>query len=884
MSGKDNSASNDVVVDDDDDDEGGLIRPSDDDDDARMTRRHTSVPISVLRPQGLPPPPSPSLITLPSPSSSLDSTRPDFGPSIPLPFRFQIDVFKSSVLFINERLEVVRSRYPRGVLMSPRACQLPRAIRMSSISLDSTSSESLECRPCFHRLIRALRAAAIVPPHLFPLAIIAFPSPLAIGLIFNIRQSGSTEHEVRLGVGPRVLAKLEGTWRPLCSLATDLYYMGPTRSLPTRCLFCHWSTSKVAGSHRALFDVSAPSSFPATLAVLVLKSPYLLCLASWVVKLPSARQAPVCVPNICDLDMSDGIDLDGMRLFEDINNVDDNIVDERVHLEHCEQMLNHFETSVLNNPNGNHIIDGNLTFDDYGRRAKSKKQTARASKLHESRLKDGSYREVTRSGVWKDRDGKTGIVYLSWADLASRDKIHFHGLPPALQNLAVWSSQHLFAECPVYVKSKDPRHEMYQKNPDVVGTECICHTLPRDWRGKDKDDDDSRMRRAWQERIQGNCERQSINIAPGYLDGREWTEEEEKILAQDYDDVPDLLPLDDDDDNEDEDEDEDEVEEVIAGEETPTPSTSFAQPSPVFKAQFINQDAASFDPKPEYHFEACGLTHLVHAWVASGHQHSLLSPIQPTAKLVPSAQMLGAGTARRACAVKSYLLNTRVIHEYLAMCLRRTVPSEWEVAKPVYDAGQWIAEDTPNGFALGRAILWKLQVAIHRDTQDGLGNFCVAFNCGRWVQDGQYGGGMAFPDLGLIFDYPPGSILIFRSADLFHGVMPWQPALCDGQSISPGRISWVMFNSQAARRILAGKPRDWLVTTNQGQNKYQVRQLALRQAAEQKAARETAAKNEQQAAKAAERRLKRHARGKEKEDSQKRAKASSSTSYLDDVE
>lgn len=120
---------------------------------------------------------------------------------------------------------------------------------------------------------------------------------------------------------------------------------------------------------------------------------------------------------------------------------------------------------------------------------------------------------------------------------------------------------------------------------------------------------------------------------------------------------------------------------------------------------------------------------------------------------MPSAQMLGAGTAYRSAAVKSHLYNTRILHAYAAMCLRRTIPSEYDKAKPIYDAGKWISEDSPDGIALGQAILWKLQVAIHRDTQDGLGNFCIAFNFGRWVPDGMFGGGMAFPDLGLMFEY-----------------------------------------------------------------------------------------------------------------------------------
>ncbi|KZT31140.1 hypothetical protein SISSUDRAFT_1068047 [Sistotremastrum suecicum HHB10207 ss-3] len=288
-----------------------------------------------------------------------------------------------------------------------------------------------------------------------------------------------------------------------------------------------------------------------------------------------------------------------------------------------------------------------------------------------------------------------------------------------------------------------------------------------------------------------SCERETVGVTPGYKEDNDWTEEELQELNKEN------------------------VSEG-AGERT---------------------EYVKFDPNRRYHFEQAGVTHLVHGWVPCGHQHS------EKAQLLPSAQMLGAKTAYRAAAVKAFIKNTSILHKILGMYLKLVFPEEWEKVKHVYDAGRWVQEDTPDGFALGRAVVWKLQIAIHRDPQDGKGSICVVFNCGKYKPDGEFGGGMAFPDLGIIFEYPPGSILMFRSADLYHGVMPSLPMECTGGGISTGRVSWVMFTTEAARRRLADKPPGWLYSTNGGKNEYQSKQMEIRKLTEEKAAEEKA-KNE----------------------------------------
>ena len=49
------------------------------------------------------------------------------------------------------------------------------------------------------------------------------------------------------------------------------------------------------------------------------------------------------------------------------------------------------------------------------------------------------------------------------------------------------------------------------------------------------------------------------------------------------------------------------------------------------------------------------------------------------------------------------------------------------------------------GPMLGRALLWKLQVGVHRDVKDYL---CIIFNSGKYT-----GGAALFPDLGMKFKY-----------------------------------------------------------------------------------------------------------------------------------
>lgn len=58
---------------------------------------------------------------------------------------------------------------------------------------------------------------------------------------------------------------------------------------------------------------------------------------------------------------------------------------------------------------------------------------------------------------------------------------------------------------------------------------------------------------------------------------------------------------------------------------------------------------------------------------------------------------------------------------------------------------------------------------------------------------------------------------MFRSADLYHCVLPWQPSPHDGiSSLTPGRFSWVFFSQNYAIEMLSAKKPGWANRTTFG--------------------------------------------------------------------
>jgi hypothetical protein len=102
--------------------------------------------------------------------------------------------------------------------------------------------------------------------------------------------------------------------------------------------------------------------------------------------------------------------------------------------------------------------------------------------------------------------------------------------------------------------------------------------------------------------------------------------------------------------------------------------------------------------------------------------------------------MLG-GSAYKAVAVRTYIHATSGVHGVLSAMVRVAFPEEYARRKKEFEAGKWVkCEDTATHLFLCEAIVWKLQVNLHRDVRDS--GVCVV------VPTGQFEGGrMALPDL-----------------------------------------------------------------------------------------------------------------------------------------
>ena len=109
--------------------------------------------------------------------------------------------------------------------------------------------------------------------------------------------------------------------------------------------------------------------------------------------------------------------------------------------------------------------------------------------------------------------------------------------------------------------------------------------------------------------------------------------------------------------------------------------------------------------------------------------------------MVPSADMLGRN-ARGALAIRLYFEETREIALYLHELFKVSFPDDAEKYAKAFAAGVW--EHADPGPWLGRAIVWKLQVNAHRDSQDE--GPAAIFNLGTYS-----GGDLYLPDANLKF-------------------------------------------------------------------------------------------------------------------------------------
>ncbi|KIY62270.1 hypothetical protein CYLTODRAFT_361730, partial [Cylindrobasidium torrendii FP15055 ss-10] len=180
-----------------------------------------------------------------------------------------------------------------------------------------------------------------------------------------------------------------------------------------------------------------------------------------------------------------------------------------------------------------------------------------------------------------------------------------------------------------------------------------------------------------------------------------------------------------------------------------------------------------------------------------------------------------AGSTRSG-AMRTYYAATQKVAAYLKELFRVAYPAEHARYEAAFQAGQWFAEDP--GPWVGRALVFKLQVSVHRDGKDDgpAAIFCA----------GTFSGGEAiFPDLGVklrqvLIDardpgltlnrYGTGDVIIFMAGALYHKVARWVPVGNRENGMAPGRVGHVFFFPRDSFRILQDKPPDWCKKTNGG--------------------------------------------------------------------
>ncbi|KAI0742300.1 hypothetical protein C8Q80DRAFT_1108850 [Daedaleopsis nitida] len=148
--------------------------------------------------------------------------------------------------------------------------------------------------------------------------------------------------------------------------------------------------------------------------------------------------------------------------------------------------------------------------------------------------------------------------------------------------------------------------------------------------------------------------------------------------------------------------------------------------------------------------------------------------------------MLGA-TAACAVEVQTYFYAMRKVALILAEMFKTFFPDEYERYRQAFDAGVWLEQD-PGPWG-GRAIVYKLDLALHWDKGDGgpTATFPVGFFDG---------GIMEIPQLRARLRYSPGDVVISLSGLLAHHITHWTaiaPPLTSTNGCNPGRIGNVFF-------------------------------------------------------------------------------------------
>ncbi|KAJ8694407.1 hypothetical protein PTI98_009331 [Pleurotus ostreatus] len=188
--------------------------------------------------------------------------------------------------------------------------------------------------------------------------------------------------------------------------------------------------------------------------------------------------------------------------------------------------------------------------------------------------------------------------------------------------------------------------------------------------------------------------------------------------------------------------------------------------------------------------ERRGVHHLVQGWVMQGHHDKLY--------LSADIHESSSGVA----ATRAYYTATKEIAGLLGLVVKTLLPEQYEKYQEAFEAGVWFADEDPGPF-LGRAVVWKLQLRMHKDKADA--GFSISIPFGAYT-----GGYMIIPQLHAKLSYHPGDLCIFLSSKLYHQVSRWEPT--DGMQkggLTPGRSAHVFFFPKPTFQLLQDKPKFW---------------------------------------------------------------------------
>ncbi|KAK1222916.1 hypothetical protein PQX77_014193 [Marasmius sp. AFHP31] len=195
--------------------------------------------------------------------------------------------------------------------------------------------------------------------------------------------------------------------------------------------------------------------------------------------------------------------------------------------------------------------------------------------------------------------------------------------------------------------------------------------------------------------------------------------------------------------------------------------------------------------------ETAGLFHFSEGWEQCGHKGKAL---------YQSKDMNHTSTA--CTATSAFYEANSLIEQHISSIVQVFWPDHHEELERAREAARTVKGE--GGCFNSRAIIYKLPSIPHCD--DGDTDVSVSFPAGTFE-----GGYMYIPQLGLIFEYKPSTVIAFRASKIFHVVGDWEsPPMKATDSIPPGRIGTVFYFPELSLKTLRGKEPGWALNTNYG--------------------------------------------------------------------